>query len=52
MEDNYGNPGYPPSFMGSLFNFPQVRADELFNFKALGYCYDDEEACDCHDDDD
>ena len=51
MDENYGNPGYPQSFMGPLFNFPQVHADELFNFKALGYCYD-EELCDCHNDDD
>lgn len=37
---DYGNPGYPYEFAGELFNFPEVRADELLNFRALGYTYD------------
>ena len=46
-EDNYGNPGYPEDFMGPLFNFPEVTADEMFDYPSLGYCYDNVEECDC-----
>jgi len=45
---DYGNPGYPAAWRGPLFNFGQVRADEMFDFRALGYTYDtsdDEEPC-------
>ncbi len=37
---DYGNPGYPDAWRGPIFNFPEVRADELFDFRALGYRYD------------
>ncbi len=37
---DYGNPGYPDDWRGEIFNFDQVRADETFNFRALGYRYD------------
>lgn len=37
---DYGNPQYPRDWRGALFNFPQVRAEELFDFRALGYRYD------------
>lgn len=36
---DYGNPGFPDEWRGSLFNFPEVRAAELFDFRALGYHY-------------
>jgi tyrosinase len=39
MVDN-GNPGYPDTHKGPLFNFDQVNASELFDYKALGYEYD------------
>jgi tyrosinase len=36
-----GNPGYPEGdFRGPLFVFDQVRADELFDYRALGYEFD------------
>ncbi len=37
---DYGNPGYPAAWRGALFNFHQVRADEMFDFRSLGYRYD------------
>ena len=37
---NYGNPAYPNDWLGTIFNFTQVRADEMFNVRALGYRYD------------
>jgi len=37
---NYGNPGFPDTFLGSLFIFNEVDASELFDYKALGYEYD------------
>ena len=37
---NYGNPGFPEDFLGSLFVFNEVDASELFDYKALGYEYD------------
>ena len=39
-DEDYGNPDYPAEYRGSLFNFPDVRADELFDYEALGYRYD------------
>lgn len=35
-----GNPGYPEDYRGALFNFEEVKASELFDYKALGYEYD------------
>ena len=35
-----GNPGYPESHRGSLFVWPEVKASEMFDYKALGYQYD------------
>ena len=43
---DYGNPGFPDDWRGTLFNFDQVRADELFDFRALGYRYDTNRAGD------
>ena len=40
---DYGNPGYPDDWRGSIFNFSKVRADDLFDFRALGYTYDTNE---------
>jgi tyrosinase len=37
---DYGNPGFPRDFLGPLFNFDEVGAWELFDYKALGYEYD------------
>jgi hypothetical protein len=37
---HYGNPGFPDAFLGPLFNFAEVDASELFDYKALGYEYD------------
>jgi hypothetical protein len=37
---DYGNPGFPQGWRGAIFNFPEVRADEMFDFRALGYRYD------------
>ncbi len=37
---NYGNPGFPDEWLGPLFNFNEVDASELFDYKALGYEYD------------
>lgn len=37
---NYGNPAYPDDWLGSIFNFRQMRAAEMFDFRALGYRYD------------
>lgn len=38
--ENYGNPGFPDDWRGKLFNFTEVRADETFDFRSLGYRYD------------
>ncbi|GAB4535360.1 MAG: tyrosinase family protein [Haliangiales bacterium] len=35
-----GNPGYPDSWRGPLFNWPDVAASELFDYRGLGYQYD------------
>ena len=40
---DYGNPGYPDDWRGAIFNFDQVRADETFDFRALGYTFDTSE---------
>ncbi|MCA9715824.1 MAG: tyrosinase family protein [Myxococcales bacterium] len=38
---DHGNPGYPEGdYRGPLFVFDEVRADELFEYRALGYEYD------------
>lgn len=37
---DYGNPEYPDDWRGAIFNFPEVRADEMFDFRALGFQYD------------
>ncbi|MEE8523366.1 MAG: tyrosinase family protein [Thermoanaerobaculia bacterium] len=37
---DYGNPGYPDDWRGEIFNFDEVRADEMFDFRALGFTYD------------
>ncbi len=37
---NYGNPGYPDAWTGSIFNFPEVEVAELFDFRSLGFTYD------------
>ncbi len=37
---NYGNPGFPDAYLGSVFNFNEVDASEMFDYKALGYEYD------------
>ncbi|MCB9748889.1 MAG: tyrosinase family protein [Myxococcales bacterium] len=37
---DHGNPGYPDPYRGSLFVWPDVKAAELFDYKALGYEYD------------
>ncbi len=38
---DHGNPGYPEGdFRGPLFIFDDVRADELFDYRALGYAFD------------
>ena len=37
---DYGNPEYPDDWRGSIFNFSEVRADEMFDFRALGFQYD------------
>ena len=37
---DYGNPGFPAIWRTSIFNFPDVQVEELFNFRALGYAYD------------
>ena len=37
---DYGNPDYPDDWRGSIFNFSEVRADEMFDFRALGFTYD------------
>ena len=35
-----GNPGFPDDYLGALFNFTEVRASELLDYRALGYEYD------------
>ena len=35
-----GNPEYPEGWRGPLFNWPEVQAEELFDYRALGYEYD------------
>lgn len=40
---DYGNPEYPDDWRGELFNFSEVRADEMFDFRALGFTYDTNE---------
>ena len=40
---DYGNPGFPDDWRGSIYNFDEVRADELFDFRSLGYRYDTNE---------
>lgn len=40
---DYGNPGFPAIWRTSIFNFPDVQVEELFNFRALGYAYDTSE---------
>ena len=37
---DYGNPEYPDDWRGAMFNFPEIRADEMFDFRALGFQYD------------
>ena len=37
---HHGNPGFPDAWLGPLFNFSEVDASELFDYKALGYEYD------------
>lgn len=37
---DYGNPEYPDDWRGAMYNFDEVRADELFDFRALGFQYD------------
>jgi tyrosinase len=37
---DHGNPGYPESHRGPLFNFSELTAADTFNYKALGYEYD------------
>lgn len=37
---NHGNPGFPSDYTGPLFNFGEVKASEVFDYKALGYEYD------------
>jgi tyrosinase len=37
---DYGNPGFPGLWRISLFNFPDVMVEEMFDFRALGYEYD------------
>lgn len=38
--DDAGNPGYPDEFRGGLFNWPDVDAEEMFDYEGLGYTYD------------
>jgi tyrosinase len=37
---NFGNPGFPDDYAGPLFNFTEVQASELLDYKSLGYEYD------------
>jgi tyrosinase len=37
---DHGNPGFPDSYRGPLFNFSEVNASDMFDYKALGYEYD------------
>jgi tyrosinase len=37
---DHGNPGYPDSYRGPLFNFREINASDTFDYKALGYTYD------------
>lgn len=41
---DYGNPGFPHMWHTSIFNFPDVQAEEMFDFRALGYSYNSNEA--------
>ena len=40
---DYGNPAFPADRRGAIFNFPQVRAEEMLDFRVLGYRYDTNE---------
>ena len=40
---DYGNPDYPDDWRGEIFNFDEVRADEMFDYRALGFSYDTNE---------
>lgn len=35
-----GNPGFPDGYLGPLFNFEEVLASELLDYRSLGYEYD------------
>jgi tyrosinase len=35
-----GNPGFPDAYLGPLFNFGEVLASELLDYRSLGYEYD------------
>lgn len=37
---DHGNPGFPDTHKGALFNFTGVKASDVFDYKALGYEYD------------
>jgi hypothetical protein len=37
---DHGNPGYPNSHRGPLFNFSEIQASDMFEYRALGYQYD------------
>lgn len=37
---DHGNPGFPDSYRGPLFNFEAINASDTFDYKALGYEYD------------
>lgn len=37
---DYGNPGFPHMWHTTIFNFPEIGVEELFDFRALGYTYD------------
>ncbi len=37
---DYGNPEYPDDWRGAIYNFDEIRADEMFDFRALGFQYD------------
>lgn len=37
---DFGNPGFPQDYAGALFNFSEVKAADVFNYRGLGYEYD------------
>lgn len=37
---DHGNPGYPETYRGPLFNFTEIDVSDVFDYKALGYEYD------------